>query len=380
MAWGTYGWGSFYWGEDPEVMLPVPTSVRACGEGLWVGQKEGYGKDVRTLGRIRIDDPLTGNDIGPPSYQFQLVVNPAGSPDFWAILHGVTAGRFFLKELNWNEDPHDSASHSTLVTLNGATSGRALAAINHSTEGLLTIWNNAVAGALLGIDFHTGTAPVVGGATPDISGTDLGFTSAQDTDLEWIAFAAREREDGMVAVLGLLQDPTVSRTRPGETTGLQMYRFVIDPTVAPGPLAVVETIEEITTDFSFAPHQFAEGYNVPLDGKERKRLLWCAGRFDPEKLNPSVTPINGAGFCTMGAEGVWVTEDIEDLDNWTLKWSSAAGVSYTPADHVSFGGQNEQPRDIGLVFDESWQRLSFFGIDTDPSQDPVQERPIWRFV
>lgn len=354
---------------------PVATSDATRGLGILVTQQSEHGATPTVLGRR-----VLSTVVASPRYQFVLVRTRAGSPDFHALLHNRTGNVILRQPLNVDTDPNDEASPSDFITPS-STSGFALASIDHSTAGLVTVWSEATGPDGLGIRLHVGTGNTVS-AGAQFTGTQLGFSANQRANGRFTGFVMRERADGNVVILATLADATTARTHPGDMTGYSMVTFVLTPS----PAAIVTQQAAVTVDVPFDVHQLAEGYVVPLDGTAQRRVLWCAGRCDPETWLPSTLGVATAGdeaVHNMAGEGVWVctSASLETMSMWQRIMWSPVGVSHDVRGHVgpASGNATRPPttRDLALAYDESWQRLTFLGVDTDPSQDPVLERPTY---
>lgn len=355
---------------------PTATSTAVRGLGLLITQQDGHGSTPVVLGRRQLSSV-----VASPRYQFVLARTRAGAPDFHALLHNSTGNIILRQELNVGADPNDEPAPSNFITP-FRSDGRALACIDHSTAGLYTVWseaNNGVDG--LGIRTHVGTGNYVS-ASVEFSGTQLGFSANQRANGVFTGFVMREREDGNVVVLATLADSTTPRTHPGDMTGYSMVTFVLTPT----PSAIVTQQVAVTVDVPFDVHQLAEGLVTPLDGSAPRNALWCAGRCDPETWLPStlgLATVGAEAVHNMAGEGIWIctAETLENMNAWQRIFNSAAGVSHDVRGHVGPSSGDvtrpRTPRDLGLAFDEPWQRLSLLGTDTDPSQDPVLERPTY---
>lgn len=355
---------------------PKNTTTATRGLYLVVSQQEEFGATPNYLGRR-----VVSTEIGDPRMQFVLVHNVAGSPDFYALLHDSVNNTIELQEVTIDQDLQSAAAPSTYITVQEVL-GHALAAIVHSTEDLFCIFSEPDVADGLAVHFVTGAGPhVSAGAT--ITGAELGFTDPEDKI--FTGFVCRENADGNIVVLCTVVDQAASRTHPGDFEGYSMHTFVIDPTVAAGPAAVVTQQSAVDVDVPFDVHQLAEGMNIPINGTAAGTKIWCAGRSDLECWSPVAEaldePARGVDEATHvhAGEGVWVctSEDVESLDAWERVYIAPVGTSHNVRGHTGLAGAVSRPftmRDLGLAFDQVWQRLTILGIDTDSSQDPVLER------
>lgn len=378
-------YGFVYGGYDGLEEAPEGTCEEAVGLGLWVSRQEAFGQTTDMQGRIIFDDPDNPGTllVGPPIYQMVLVKKDGGTPDYYAILHSDGDDKHIIKSLNYGEDPHVSAAHTTFLAQGAMNTGQAMCGLWHSTEGLVVIVAEDVTGTDgLSLSFFKGVGPHAS-AGADIAATDLGFTAPQGAANTWISFVAREDSDGNIIVLGLRFDASAHAT-PGGDDAYVLETFVLDPTVASGPAAVVTEHVAVDTDEQFEPHQLAEGSVLSLQGGGKTEAVWVVGRFDPERRGNQSTArlvdtVEGRapshGMSNVGGEGIWICETPDTLSGWRRVFTASVGQAQAPVEHIRNDSTGVHHKDLGLCFDESWQRLTHLGIDQDPSQDPLGERP-----
>lgn len=357
---------------------PPTSSTAVRGLGILVTAQAAPGEPPTVLGRI-----IVSGTTASPRHQFALVrtlqQHHPGVPDYYALIHDATAEEILIQELNADTDPHDEPTASTFITLDSNT-GVALAALDHTTEDLCVLWSEASLADNLGIGITTNNSPYVSSGAV-ITGTELGFSADQIAYCHFTGFVARENEEGHIVVLAGLQDLSIERSSPGEIESFTMVVFTIDPT----DNSIVATQTQVDVAAPFTPHQLAEGPVVGLNGTVETRL-WCAGRNDPETLNqaaPGVTTMGNEGGHNLAAEGIWicVADTPSSLSSWQQLVTMPFAVSHDVRGHTTPTGGDvtrpPAPRDLGLAYDSAWQQLTLFGIDTDPSQDPLLERPTY---
>lgn len=366
----------------PLAQAPVSTSLVVSGLGIWVSRQDAFGQTPLMLGRKVIDDPDNSGDydLGFPFYQMVLFKDQVQTDwDHTVLLHAHNISKVIAIPASTSFDANSTPAHFTHIDVSAHTfDGMAMAAFIHSDTTKYTILDVPEAGSKLGISIFSGLGGHTSAATPDISGATLGFDSTHTTDGRWTGFVVAETENGNVRVLGGLE-LIQSRFGPGDLTKSEVYTFVIDPALK----TVIEPAEKVDVDVPFTPHSLVSGQTTSLDSSARKTLFWVAGRTDPEFYNATVSPLTGGSsreFTNAGSVGIWVTDD-PNLKNFRQSWVSPSGVSHPPTHHIQTTiGSGIPSRDLGIVFDEAWQRNILFGIDTDPSQDPVSQRPDRQFT
>lgn len=211
-------------------------------------------------------------------------------------------------------------------------------------------------------------------AAPEITGTDLGFSGSQLTDWRWTGFTAIRQvaDPDLIDVFAGLEKLDTARNGPGDLRGSANYVFTVRESDASLETAAVP----VFADVPFTPHQLVSG--TP---SESTRTAWCVGRVDPEFVNPTPLPkmasVDAANALTLsGSVGVWANTGA-DLQNWQRVYESPFGISSPPIHHLDNAviEHIEVPRDLGLMYNSTWQRLTPFVVDNDSGQDPVTETP-----
>lgn len=373
---------------------PYPEKVlQYRGLGITASVQTGANTLPKNLGRVFIPTtaPYGGAPFYTPAYQF--MARTSGSPTFvHAFIHAL------------KDKTYASASRLVQIRITTTQKLQTNAVISLGAEIPSTVLPASATTLQWCPDFSRGLAvthcpsgadpnrvqawrddtnPILGSVA--LSGATLGL----DADLFPLSYASRYESNGIIRVIGLyVRGTTVgSRTNAGDPTGYEMWGYALDVSNILQGLAgagtVTESAYQITSDVPFAPHELAKGKSISLEGLEPSDTAWCIGRYDPNGYSPAnvftqlpsgITALNyDVGTSNLSAEGIWVCDNYEKLDSWRLVWQ-APTQTITPEGAEGGNYQMElgyTPRDLGICFDPSWQRLTTAGVDTDSSQDPA---------
>ncbi len=379
---------------------PVRTSLFASGTGIWIStiaENAGEVEEPETIARFTLADPeaLTNRDIGWPQYQFRMVKNNnvgAGTtePSHVCLLHAhkiqkIIAAPVFLDgsipaSLAWVETYCDVSAVAVFATAFAAVPVPDPAPAASPIEIVTTVLSIPTVADKLGVQlFPRDKSGHVAPAAPAITGTALGFSGSQLTDWEWRGFAAYRDEDDadLIRVIAGLEKIGETRSQIGDQSKTSNYTFTLKE--SDGSLA--SGADLVTVDIPFIPHQLVRGRPTSIVGGNKELTFWCIGRSDPEFVNrvlddarriDTAPTTNGIGSAT--GTGMWATKDPE-LKTWIRIHVPPTGVGHMGTQNLDDAStpHTEGPRDLGLMYQPVFQRLTPLTIDTDSGQDPVEE-------
>ncbi len=380
---------------------PVRSARFASGVGLWISkivESGGNVSEMETIARHTLHVPGQNQltDIGWPQYQFRMIKNynvGAGTgiiPSHWVLFHGHRLKDIILApiHLSGNSDDFSIGLKVYLDVTPVAEFATALAAVPipdpdpgaSPVEAVTTVVSIPTAGDKLGVQLFARTSVAgVAPASPAITGAALGFTGSQLTDWHWKGFSAyRDEEDpDLIRVIAGLEKTGEARAQIGDQSKTANYTFVVKESDG----TLVSGADLVTTDIPFIPHQLVRGRPTAISGGSKDLTFWCMGRSDPEFVNRNLddarridTAPTTNGIASATGIGVWASKDPE-LKTWARIHVPPVGVSHMGAQNLDDSSveHTEGPRDLGLMYQPVFQRLTPLVIDTDTGQDPVEE-------